>query len=93
MVLEDTNSELAKIAERNFKQRQVDCAKARNPRTEPACDVTPSGLSEREKVFAKITGDPIPIKVTAMALPWGGLLDIKGENGILLISLTMMERM
>jgi hypothetical protein len=26
-----------------------------------------------------INGEPLPIKITAMSLPWGGLLDIKGD--------------
>ena len=75
----ETNNQLVTIAN-DYVQRQIDCANA-TPRfnREPACQVD-NGRESPGPRFVSIVGEPIPMRITAMALPWGGLNDI-GQNG------------
>ena len=72
-----TNVPLSTIAN-EYVQRQIGCAKA-GPlfSTEPACriDTSPGQL------FVIIFGPPLKMRITAMALPWGGLSDIGPDAG------------
>ena len=76
----NTNNELQKIAEK-FNQTLVECRDSEDPSTEPACNVTPAGEEPAPDDFVTIPDDatPIPIQISAMSLPWGGLLDTNGD--------------
>jgi hypothetical protein len=74
---ENTNNDLIQIAE-EFNKRQIDCSNASKPEDEPACDVTIEGLQKKDFVTIN-TNNIIPIKINAMSLPWGGLLDKNGD--------------
>ena len=66
-----TNDALLKIGD-EYSQRQTDCINAGNNfNNDEACKVS-------NTEFVKITGSSVQMKITAMALPWGGLSDIKG---------------
>jgi len=54
-----------------FMQRQADCA---NNSTSGACLVSYGGSS----YYVNITGSPVPMRINAMSLPWGGLTDNVG---------------
>ena len=57
------------------------CRNAITFRTNPDCEVQldpgAGGRVTTEHVFIAITG--VPVEITAMSLPWGGLLDINGN--------------
>lgn len=65
------NDLLIKIS-KDYTQRQIDC---KSNRKSPSCVVNVEGTSYTVRI-----NTVMPIKITAMALPWGGLLDI-GPDG------------
>jgi hypothetical protein len=73
-----TNDHILSIAN-EYVQRQIDCANAApHFNTEPACQID-NGPGSPGAPFVMIRGAALPMKITAMALPWGGLNDI-GRN-------------
>ena len=67
-----TNDAVKRIAN-NFTQKQIDCRDSPNNQ----CTIIDDKGKQRT---ITIKGEPKPIKITAMNLPWGGLLDI-GPDG------------
>ena len=68
----DTNFALEDIANQ-YLQRQIDCRM--NPGGQPCIIILPDGTP----ATIAINADPIPMRITAMSLPWGGLSDIFGN--------------
>ncbi|MGE5635220.1 MAG: peptidoglycan-binding domain-containing protein, partial [Deltaproteobacteria bacterium] len=66
-----TNDAILRIAN-DFVQKQIDCKNS--PKNQ--CTIIDDKGKNRT---ITIKGEPIPIKITAMNLPWGGLSDIKGS--------------
>lgn len=71
---DQTNEALIRIAN-EFVQKQIDC---RDSPGSNACKIKDASNPPKD-VTVKISGEPIPMKITAMSLPWGGLHDIKGK--------------
>lgn len=68
-----TNQAIIEIANA-FAEKQIAC---RDNNAKHQCDITDD--KGRKKTITITSNDPVPIKITAMNLPWGGLSDISGK--------------
>lgn len=68
----DTNQAIRDIAAQ-FNNLQQVCADTLAP--DFGCDLA-NGSDKNKDVHVAISGPPVPIRITAMSLPWGGLYDI-----------------